>query len=115
MLVTSSLAGVDGNATRPMAWNAGRTMIPVAKRFVGRRNGDELLIVLDPRECLRIPDRGGQIEQLLVLLRDGCRTPAGLATALSASATGEPVTESEVLAALEVLDECPTCASAPAS
>jgi molybdopterin/thiamine biosynthesis adenylyltransferase len=80
-------------------------MIPVAKRFVWRRDGDDLLIVFDPRECLRIPDRGGQIEQLLVLLREGSRTPAELATALGAAATGEPVTESDVLTALEVLDE----------
>lgn len=75
-------------------------MIPVAKRFVWRRDGDELLIVFDPRECLRIPDGGGQIEQLLVLLRDGTRTPAELGIAL-----GAPVTEAEVLSALDVLDQ----------
>lgn len=40
-------------------------MIPVAKSFVWRRDADELLIVFDPRECLRIPDPIGQVEQLL--------------------------------------------------
>src|SRR3954451_8865015 len=87
-------------------------MIPVAKSFVWRRDADELLIVFDPRECLRIPDPGGQIEQLLTLLRDGSRTPAELATALTERVlsgesvpSGEPVTEAEVTAAIEVLDE----------
>lgn len=75
-------------------------MIPVAKSFVWRRDADDLLIVFDPRECLRIPDRSGQIEQLLTLLRDGSRTPAELAAAL-----GEPVTEAEVTAVIEALDE----------
>lgn len=77
-------------------------MIPVAKRFVWQRDGDELVIVFDPRECLRIQDTGGQIEQLLTLLRDGSRTPAELAAELSGS--DAPVTEAEVLAALNVLD-----------
>lgn len=48
-------------------------MIPVAKRFVWRRDGNDLLIVFDPRECLRIPDGSGQVEQLLILLREGSR------------------------------------------
>jgi len=43
--------------------NAGRTMIPVARRFRWRPDGDDPLIVLDPRECLGIPDRDGRIEQ----------------------------------------------------
>ena len=69
-------------------------MIPVAKSFVWRRDAEELLIVFDPRECLRILDPSGQVEQLLTLLRDGSRTPAELAAAL-----GEPaVTEAEVTA-----------------
>jgi molybdopterin-synthase adenylyltransferase len=95
-------------------------MIPVAKSFVWRRDADELLIVFDPRECLRIPDPSGQVEQLLMLLRDGSRTPAELAAALGEPAAGElatgelatgelaagePVTEAEVTAAIEVLDE----------
>ena len=115
MLVTAKPANSDGRARAPMARNAGSAMIPVAKSFVWRRDADQLLIVFDPRECLRIPDPTGQIEQLLTLLRDGSRTPAELAAALSASTArastareltaAEPVTEAEVVAAIEVLDE----------
>ncbi len=74
-------------------------MIPAAKDFVWKRDGDDLLIVLDPRECLTITDADGQVETLLSLLKEGTRTVAELATAL-----GPAVGPADVEAAVELLD-----------
>jgi molybdopterin/thiamine biosynthesis adenylyltransferase len=74
-------------------------MIPKAKAFVWKREGDDLLVVLDPRECLTIADPGGQVETLLSLLREGTRTTAQLAAAL-----GGEVGPEDVEAAVRLLD-----------
>jgi molybdopterin/thiamine biosynthesis adenylyltransferase len=74
-------------------------MIPAAKGFVWKRDGDELLIVLDPRECLTITDADGQVETLLTLLKEGTRTTAELAAAL-----GDPVSQADIAAAVDLLD-----------
>jgi hypothetical protein len=85
-------------------------MIPVAKGLGWQRNADELLIVFDSRKCLRMPDPGGQVERLLMLLRDGPRTPAAGIT-LQIDFTRGCTTTSQ---AWQRHPDCPTCAGAPA-
>jgi molybdopterin/thiamine biosynthesis adenylyltransferase len=74
-------------------------VIPVAKTLVWKRDGEELLLVLDPRECIQITDPQGQVESLLTLLKDGTRTTAELAADL-----GNAVTAADVDEAVALLD-----------
>lgn len=73
-------------------------MRPRLKDVAWERVGSELRVVYDLREQLMLTDRDGTVERLLSLLREGTRTIAELASALSMPA-------SEVGAAVAVFDE----------
>jgi molybdopterin-synthase adenylyltransferase len=65
-------------------------------------DGDSLLLSLDPRTRIELADPTGQIRALLVLLRDGVRTPVALRAALAER--WPDVAQAEVDDALEFLD-----------
>jgi molybdopterin-synthase adenylyltransferase len=65
-------------------------------------DGDSLLLSLDPRTRIELADPTGMVRALLVLLRDGVRTPAELRGALAERWPG--VGQSDVDEALAALD-----------
>ena len=79
-------------------------MRPIIKDVVWDRVGDDVRLVYDRRDHFLLNDPGGTVERLLRLLRDGGRTVPELAEALSVP--GEVISAKDVVAALEVLDEC---------
>ena len=78
-------------------------MIPKLKNAVWKRTGDGLYVVREPETQIELPDPGGQVEQLLKLLRDGTRDAVQLAAAMARR--GMPATQSEISAAVAALDE----------
>jgi molybdopterin-synthase adenylyltransferase len=76
---------------------------PRLKGAVWERAGDELRVVYDRREQLMLSDPDGAVATLLELLREGGRTVAELAAALSAGR--DPVPVEDIRAAIALLDE----------
>jgi molybdopterin-synthase adenylyltransferase len=77
-------------------------MRPMLKNAVWHRDGDDLYVITEPESQITLSDPDGQVEALLVLLREGTRDPAGLAAALAGSEV--PPTAAEVSAAVGSLD-----------
>jgi molybdopterin-synthase adenylyltransferase len=78
-------------------------VIAKLKNAVWERAGDDLYVVSEPETQIVLSDPGGQVEQLLGLLRDGTRDEAQLATALAER--GVPAPDGEVTAAIAALDD----------
>jgi molybdopterin/thiamine biosynthesis adenylyltransferase len=66
-------------------------------------DGDSLLLSLDPRTRVELADSNGMVRALLVLLREGVRTPSELHDALALR--WPEVVQSDVDDALELLDD----------
>jgi molybdopterin/thiamine biosynthesis adenylyltransferase len=78
-------------------------MVPRLKSVNCVAGEDALLLSLDPRTRVELADPTGQIRALLVLLREGTRTPDALCRALAERWPG--VEQGDVDDALEMLDE----------
>jgi molybdopterin/thiamine biosynthesis adenylyltransferase len=76
--------------------------IPRLKSINCIAEGDSLLLSLDPRTRIELSDPTGQIRALLVLLREGVRTPAALRVALAER--WPDVAQSDVDDVLDFLD-----------
>jgi molybdopterin/thiamine biosynthesis adenylyltransferase len=77
-------------------------VIPRLKPINCVTDGESLLLSLDPRTRIELDDPTGMVRALLVLLREGVRSPAELRTALAER--WPEVEQSEVVEALAFLD-----------
>jgi molybdopterin-synthase adenylyltransferase len=90
----------------PTPGNPGASAVATRPRLKGavwERVGDELRVVYDRRDQLMMPDPDGAVATLLELLREGGRTEAELADALSAGRDRVPV--EDIQAAIALLDD----------
>jgi molybdopterin-synthase adenylyltransferase len=76
---------------------------PMLKDAVWERSGPDLNVITDPETELVLGDPDGMVEYLLGLLREGTRDPVALADSLVARFP--QVSDTEVTAALDALDE----------
>lgn len=78
-------------------------MRPMLKNAVWERSGEDLYVISEPETQIVLSDPAGQVEELLVLLRDGGRDQAQLVAALAERHVS--ASDAEIGAALSALDE----------